>query len=99
MDGVGDGGCGGGQIDVSVDVFVDMLLTLLAAGCRCICEIQFDELFANTRRIRVTQDTASHLARLQECVCVRVFYLVNSDSFLYRYMFVYMHGYVCQFVS
>lgn len=55
---------------MSVDVFVDMLLTLLAAGCRCICEIRFDELFANTRRIRVTQDTASHLARLQECVCV-----------------------------
>lgn len=68
--GVGDGGCGGGQIDVSVDVFVDMLLTLLAAGCRCICEIRFDELFASTRRIRVTQDTASHLARLQESVCV-----------------------------
>lgn len=69
VDGDGVGGCGG-QIDVSVDVFVDMLLTLLAAGCECICEIQFDELFANTRRIRVTQDTASHLARLQVCVCV-----------------------------
>lgn len=54
----------------------------------------FDELFANTRRIRVTQDTASHLARLQEYVCVC---LLSSKFQILLYISIYM--YVCIYVA